>query len=101
MSDSLYDQTRTGEILDAAVARHKLDVNKGEKLPLEIRAMAAASYVFQLQREADPSPILRERLHSLFMILDPDLFIKNTKIYEQICGNLAKDLRDILAGRIK
>lgn len=96
---SLLAGSRSAEILESSIARHKLDTQRGEKLPLEIRAIMATVFLREVQILEIPKAqiqIITAHYCTLLQTLDPELAIKNVPYLERASEHLNADIRDLI-----
>lgn len=90
----LMEKTRLGEMLDASVARHKLAAERGDNMPLEIRAAFLAAVMIQATGQKD----LQTSILLMAKAMDPELLVHNFPVFARIHKTLLGDMADIMQG---
>lgn len=102
-----FNETRTAELFEATKARLGIteatiiDPMKGERLPFEIRALAAIVFQVTILREAPQlffDKDFTKQFLDLLVILDPELY-QHADEYQKLSDIVMRDLQDIAKGK--
>lgn len=100
---SMLTNSRSAEVLEASLSRHKLDIQRGDKLPLEIRAIMVTVFLREVQMLDIPKAAIQtltSHYCTLGQTLDPELFIQNIPYLERASKNLNADIKDLISGHL-